>query len=105
MYIKEITRQFFKIGCPSPELPPFRIAPTPEYGRSLIFDISHSRSYKISFSSPNSEMECIKYNYLDFCNYLLATANFPFENKSVLLWSISVVTTQNKSHFKTFMVN
>ena len=29
-----------------------------------------------SFSSPNSEVECIKYNLLDFCNYLLVTANF-----------------------------
>ena len=33
-----------------------------------------------SLSSPNSKVECIKYNILDFCNYLLVTANFFFEN-------------------------
>ena len=32
------------------------------------------------FSSHKSEVECIKYNLLDFCNYLLVTANFLFEN-------------------------
>ena len=30
-------------------------------------------------------MECINYNFLDFCNYLLVTANFHFENNRVLL--------------------
>ena len=56
-----------------------------EYDRSRIFDIS-----------PNSEVECIKYNVLDFCNYLLVAANFPFDNNRVLifvnsklLWSIN----------------
>jgi hypothetical protein len=38
-------------------------------------------------------VECIKYNLLDFRNYLLATANFPFENNRVLFWWVSVVTT------------
>ena len=46
-----------------------------------------------SFSSHKSEVECIKYNLLDFCNYLLVTANFPFENNSFLLWWFSDVTT------------
>ena len=62
-----------------------------EYDRSRIFDIrpkpkfsfekirpsaegiSRSRRYEISFSSPNSEVECIKYDILDFCNPLLVT--------------------------------
>ena len=74
-----------------------------EYDRSNIFDIrpkpkfsfkkikptaegiSQSRRYEISFSSPNGEVECIKYHILDFCNHLLVTANFPFENNRVLL--------------------
>ena len=78
--------------------------PRTEYDRSRIFDIrpkpkfsfkkirpsaegiSRSRRYKISLSSPNSEVECIKYDVLDFCNNLLLTANFPFENNRVLLW-------------------
>ena len=46
-----------------------------------------------SFSSPNSEVECIKYNLLDFCNYLLVAANFPLENDRILLWWVSFVTT------------
>ena len=92
-----------------------------EYDRSRIFDIrpkpkssfkkirpsaegiSRSRRNEISFCSPNSEVECIKYDILDFCNHLLVTANFSFENTRVLLWCISVVTTlqtQNESHFK-----
>ena len=42
--------------------------------------------YEISFSSPNSEVECIKYNILDFFNHFLVTPNSPFENNRVLLW-------------------
>ena len=75
-----------------------------EYDRSRIFDnrqkpkfyfkkirpsvqgTRQSRRYKISFGSLNSEVECIKYDILDFCNHLLVTANFPFENNRVLLW-------------------
>ena len=33
---------------------------------------------------PISEVECIKYNLIDFCNYLLVTANFLFENNRVV---------------------
>ena len=66
-----------------------------------------------SFSSPNSEVGCIKYNLLDFCNYLLVTANLPFENNRSyfgdfllqLLCKLKTVNPQNKCHFKTFMVN
>ena len=32
------------------------------------------------------KLECINYNLLDFCNYLLVTANVPFEKIRVLLW-------------------
>ena len=73
-----------------------------EYDRSRIFDIRPkpkfsfkkirpsaegiSRRYEVSFSSPNSEVEFINYHLLDFCNYLLVAANFPFENNRVLPW-------------------
>ena len=53
--------------------------------RPLAKGISRSRRYKISFTSPNSEVECIKYDILDFCNHLLLPANFPFENNRVFL--------------------
>ena len=46
----------------------------------------------VQISSPNTEVECIKYDILDFCNHLFVAANFPFENNRVLLWWISVVT-------------
>ena len=36
-------------------------------------------------STSLSEVECIKYDILDFCNHLLVTANFSFENNMVLL--------------------
>jgi hypothetical protein len=67
----------------------------PEYDRSRIFDIRPKPKPKVqSFvnfalgtpSSHNSEVECIKYNLLDFCNHLSVTANVPFENNRVLLW-------------------
>ena len=60
---------------------------------------SRSRMYEVlyfclwnSFSSPKSEVECIKYNIIDFCdrNYLFVAAGFLFANNRRLLF---VVTT------------
>ena len=48
------------------------------------------------FSSHKSEVECIKYNLLDFSNYLLVTTNFPFENNRFLV-PILRVTSSEKS--------
>ena len=67
----------------------FDIRPKPKFSfkkmRPSAEDISRSRRYEVSFSSPNSEVKCIKYDILDFCNHLLVTANFAFENNRVLL--------------------
>ena len=38
--------------------------------------ISQSRRYEISFSSPNGEVECIKYDIVDFCDWLGAFGTF-----------------------------
>ena len=64
---------------PKPKISFKKIRPSAE-------GISRSRRQEVSFSSPNSEVECIKYDILDFCNHLLVTANFPLENNMVLLW-------------------
>ena len=56
----------------------FDIRPKPKFSfqkiRPSAEDLSQSRRYEFckfclwnSFSSPNSEVECIKYNLLDFC--------------------------------------
>ena len=58
---------------------------------ALFLTLGQSRRYDIwrfclrnSFISPNSEVECIKYNLIDFCDCLLVTSNFSFENNRVL---------------------
>jgi hypothetical protein len=53
--------------------------------RPLAKGISLSQSFALKTSSAALIVECIKYNLLDFCNCLLVTAYFPFENNRVLL--------------------
>ena len=79
--------------------------PVAVYDQSRIFDIRLKPKFSFLKIRPSAEgikvwsfvnfnfVECIKYNLLDFCNYLLVTANFPLENNRVLLWWLSVVTT------------
>ena len=59
----------------------------PKYDQSRIFDIRPKPKVRFCnrnfFSSPNSEVECIKYNLLEFSNYLFVTTDFPSANNKL----------------------